>query len=55
LRNGVKTNNPYSPNIKYLYVNSGSPNTIRSQNSNGTYACVLPTGSASVNWVGSGC
>lgn len=54
-RNGVKTNNPYAPSIKYLYVNSGAPDTIRSQNNNGTYACVKPTGTATVTWAGSGC
>jgi chitodextrinase len=38
-RNGVATNNPYTPNISYLFVSAGNPIQIRSQNKNGTYAC----------------
>lgn len=37
-RNGVKTSNPYSPGLKYLFVDA-PPVQIRSRNKNGTYAC----------------
>jgi len=47
-RNGADTRNPYSPNIAKIYVSETS--TIRSLNSDGTYACW--TGTA---WAGSGC
>jgi hypothetical protein len=47
-RNAIETNNPYSPNISFIYI---SPtNTIRSQATSGVYMCW--TGTA---WAGSGC
>lgn len=40
--NGKPTSNPYAPNIRFLFaVTNGPAIQIRSQNSNGTYACWL--------------
>lgn len=42
--NGKDSLNPYKPNVRYLFVVTNGPAIqIRSQNSNGTYACWLGT------------